>query len=153
MKKRLVRKDISKRTILRSVLIGHFGMWAIRQSPYLVPNRLKEGIYDFAETLKPYMSNSAETVGKGNVASVNGPDYIEGTYTELKKCIEGAISKSDVIRSWNRSKKGDVTSVFVTAYSGPHPDYDFIDLDALARNIAQSVWLETCYDDSFFEER
>ena len=148
-KKCLIRKDPSKRLILASVLVGHFGMWAIRQSPYLVPERLEEGINEFAEMLKSYISNSVKASEKNDAVCINKCDYIEGTYTELMRCVEYAISKSAIIQSWNKSKKGECTLVFVTAYSHPHPDHDFIDLDALARNIAQSAWLEVSYDDNF----
>lgn len=108
-KKKLVWKDESERAVIKSVIIGHFGMWAIRQSPYLYPDNLDKGIKEFDNTI-------SEVVSFNNVTE----DYLT-TYNELKENICTAISKINTILS-------------------------SIDLDALARNIAQSVWLELCYD-------
>lgn len=137
MKSRIVWKDKSKRIVLKSVLIGHFAMWAVRQSPYLSPNDLDTGIEEFNE-------NFVSSTKIGNA------DIIETTYIELEDNIKNAISYSDTISSWNIAKKG-AGPIFVSMYSEPKPDYDFIDLEALARNIAQSVWLEISYNDGAFE--
>lgn len=48
----------------------------------------------------------------------------------LREQIDVAIKKSPTVVSWNDTPQG----------------VDFIDLDALAQNIAHSVWLETLYD-------
>jgi hypothetical protein len=137
MKQKLVRKDISRKVILKSAVVGHFAMWAVRQSPYLLPENLDKGLKEFDKNL---------------ISNVNACNeyLIETTYTELEDNIKKALTKSDIISSWNIAKKGS-GSVFVSAYSTPKPDYDFIDLDALTGNIAQSVWLELCYDEGAFE--
>lgn len=139
MKKKLVWKDPSRRVVSKSVVVGHFAMWAVRQSPYLLPEGLDKGIKEFDGCLV-----FKETIGH--------EELIETTYTDLKGKIEDAISNSSMISSWNVAKKGS-GPVFVSIYSEPEPDYDIIDLDALARNVAQSVWLELCYDEGFFESR
>ena len=128
MKKKLVWKDTSTRVVLKSVVVGHFAMWAIRQSPYLFPESLDEGINEFNECL----------VFKKKIGDA---ELIETTYTDLKGKISDAISNTNIISSWNIAKKRR-GSIMVSCYSYPKLDYDFIDLDALARNIAQSVWLE-----------
>lgn len=137
MKKNLVWNDTLSRIVLKNVVVGHFAMWAVRQSPYLLPEELDKGIEEFDKQLH-------SNIKAGNVT------LIETTYSDLKGNIENAISNSKIISSWNVSKKGS-GPVFVSSYSEPKPDYDFIDLDALSRNIAQSVWLELFYDDGGFE--
>jgi predicted oxidoreductase len=137
MKQKLVWEDKSTRVVMKSVVVGHFAMWAVRQSPYLLPDNLDKGIEEFDKYLIYTINTCNEYL-------------IEATYTELKDNIKRAITKSDIISSWNVAKKGS-GPVFVSRYSKPKSDYDFIDLDALARNIAQSVWLELCYDDGAFE--
>ena len=137
MKQKLVWEDKSSRVVLKSVVVGHFAMWAVRQSPYLLSDNLDKGIEEFNKYLIYTINACNERL-------------IETTYRELKDNIRKAITKSDIISSWNIAKKGS-GPVFVSAYSKPKSDYDFIDLDALARNIAQSVWLELCYDDGDFE--
>jgi hypothetical protein len=133
MKKKIERKDTSSRTVLKSVVVAHFAMWAVRQSPYLLPEELDKGIEEFDLQLHSNIIAGIVTL-------------IESTYSDLRGNIENAIRNSKIISSWNVPKKGS-GRVFVTAYSHPKPDYDFIDLDALARNITDSVWLELCYDD------
>lgn len=54
----------------------------------------------------------------------------ECTCAFLREQVDIAIKKSPIIVSWNETP----------------PGIDFIDLDALARNIAHSVWLEILYD-------
>jgi hypothetical protein len=137
MKKKMVRKDTLSRIVLKSVVVGHFAMWAVRQSPYLLPEELEKGIEEFDKTLHSNIEAGNETL-------------IETTYRDLKGNIENTISNSKIISSWNVAKKGS-GPVFASAYSTPKPDYDFIDLDALVRNIAQSVWLEIVYADGGFE--
>jgi hypothetical protein len=134
MKKKIVRKDESSRVVLKSVVVGHFAMWAVRQSPYLFPEELGKGIAEFDKTLHSNIEAGIETL-------------IATTYKELKENIENTIANSKIISSWNVPKKGSGGPVFVSAYSCPKQDYDIVDLDALARNIAQSVWLELIYDD------
>lgn len=110
---------------------------AVRQSPYLLPESLEKGIEKFNECLV-------------FEKKIGDEELIETTYSDLKEKISNAISNSDIISSWNTAKKGS-GDVFVSAYSEPEPDYDFIDLDALARNTAQSIWLEIFYDVGGFE--
>ena len=133
MKKNLVWKDTSSRVVLKSVVVGHFAMWAVRQSPYLLPEELGKGIEEFSQGC-----------GFGNES------LLETTCAGLQKIVEDGISKSAVIASWNVAKKG-AGPVFLTRYTKPKPDYNFIALDAMAKNIAHSVWLELCYDDGGFE--
>ena len=41
---------------------------------------------------------------------------------------------------WNERKNGNKAPYsFVSRYSQPHPDNDFIDLDALTRNVANAI--------------
>lgn len=133
MRKKLVWKDRLERVVLKSVVVGHFGMWAIRQSPYLLPEELEKGIEEFSQAQ-----------GFGN------EPLLETTCANLEKIVADAISKSAVIASWNVAKKG-TGMVFVSRYDKPEQDCDFIDLDALARNVAHSVWLEIFYDAGGFE--
>jgi hypothetical protein len=137
MKKKLVWKDTSNRVVLKSVVVGHFAMWAVRQSPYPEPEELVNGIEEFNEYLIPSGMAGRE-------------DFVETTYTELRDNIRNAITNSDIITSWGVAKKG-ADSVFISAHSEQKPDHDYISLDALARNIAQSVWLELFYNEGGFE--
>ena len=59
--------------------------------------------------------------------------------------------------NWNKSKKGNVEIQFTSRYSGREdPDYDFIDLDALLKNVCMDIRNERRDNDRFdkeFEEK
>ena len=133
--KKLAWQDTSTKGVLKNTVVGHFAMWAVRQSPYPFPGNISKGIAEFDAVID------------------FGEDwYKETTCKELEQLVCDAISKSDTVVSWNSPKKGELPEfVFVDGYSEIDPDYDIIDLHALARNVAHSVWLELCYDDGFFE--
>ena len=140
MKKKLVWQDTSKKVVLKSTIMGHFAMWAVRQSPYLYPRDVHEGIEEFSDALN------------GVAEDIREHHCIKTTCNGLKEIVCQAISESKTVGSWNVPKKGQPQAfVAVDRYSEPDPDYDIIDLHALARNIAHSIWLELCYDDGDFE--
>lgn len=132
MREILVWKDKAIRCVSKSMVVGHLAMWAVRQSPYLTPDSLSAGIREFSNGFK------AEEFDHMDLA-------------DLKGRIKAAIESSPIVLSWNNSKKGKHEIVFVSRFSEPHPDYDFIDLGALAGNVGRSVWLENLYDDGYFE--
>ena len=134
MKTKLAWKDKSKRWVSKGIVIGHFTMWAVRQSPWDVPYGLEKSIKEFDAGLE---------------FGIDG--LIETTYTELKKIVRDAIDTSDTILTWNVPKSRKAGMVFVTRLDGPAAEDDSTDLDALVRNIAQSVWLELFYDAGGFE--
>ena len=138
MKSKLVWKDATKRVILKSTVLGYFTMWAVRQSPYLYPENLADGIEEFSIA-----------IGMGDEY---GGGFIETTCKGLEKIVGNVIDRCVTVQSWNVAKDGsNEPYVFVSRYSEPEPDTDIISLDALARNIAHCVWLELCYDDGWFE--
>ena len=124
----LVWQDKKERVVGESMVIGHLGMWAIRQSPYICPDNIEAGLKEFAENYSPR-------------------EYQKMSIKQLQSFIAEAILKSPIIQGWNNPKKGKHTMVFVSRVNGVSPDYDFIGLGALGRNTGHSVWLEIMYDD------
>ncbi len=123
----LVWKDKKKRCVSIYTVLGNLAMWAVRQSPYGYPENLDKGLKEFEKNYTP-------------------PEYQKMDINQLEFFITQAINKSKTIKSWNNPKKGKHTMVFTSRYNTIKPDYDFIDLSALARNIKHSVWLELMYD-------
>lgn len=107
-------------------VLGELAGWAVRQSPYTIPDRLAKALSEFHHVFG--------MGGKGDVWQTN--------CKELRQRIERAIEKCPLILAWNDPKEGDHKLVFVDRYGGPDPDHDFIDLDALARNVAHAVTLQ-----------
>jgi len=113
--------------VMRSTVIGAFAQAAVRQSPYICPTMLDVGIRQFD-------------------AWLIRDDCFEISCEDLRDLVREIIKKCPMVQSWNTPKIGKHTVVFCSRHSQPPPDYDFIDLDAMARNIAHSVTLEEKYN-------
>jgi len=114
--------------VMRSTVIGAFAQAAVRQSPYICPVFIASGIRQFN-------------------AGLICDDCFETNCQELRDLVREIIEKCPIVQGWNKPKKGKQTVVFVSRHEQPQPDYDFIDLNAMARNIAHSVTLEEKYND------
>jgi len=114
-------------------LLGALAQWAVQQTPYLCPDDLQQGLEEFNLAI-PYDRTSCygcifETSCKGLIPFVR--DLFEACPTIL---------------AWNSPKIGQHTRAFYSRNSQPQADYAFIDLDALARNIAHSVTVSNKYN-------
>lgn len=114
----------------RSTVLGELANWAVQQSPYTVPDNLQKAIHEFAAAFAP----------TGEIFTTNCRD--------LLTLVREAFEECPSILAWNESKKGDHQIVFVSRYDKPQPDHDFIDLDALARNVAHAVTLAEKYSEA-----
>ena len=114
-------------TTSKSTVLGALVSCVVRQSPYLFPLDLVSGLVEF---------NSAFCLN----------DYFETSCVSLRSRVRGTFQRCPTIFGWNKPKKGSHTVVFCSRYSQPSPDCDFIDLDALARNVAYLVTLESKYN-------
>lgn len=106
-------------------LAGIFAMYAVRQSPYLVPDNLAEAVVDFMagfDCEKPVLSWRYPL--------------------EFSQAVHESIFKSNVILKWNERKNGREGMGFSSRFDKPHPDDDFIDLDALVMNICRDVFAD-----------
>ena len=110
---------------------GELASWGIRQSPYGMPEHLTRACQEMAD----YFTPKADATG-----------FLETSCKALRKEIRQAIDACPAMQAWNVPKKGDHQIVFSSRYDHPHPDYDFIDLDALARNIAHSITVAHKYE-------
>ena len=140
MKKLIVWKDTKERYIYKKQIVGCFTMWAIRQSPYNMPDKLVEGIQEFAETINQNIE--VDTIGMCKI-----------TCKDLKHSICNTIKLCPTVLTWSESKNPSTSEYLpVSPYiDASAADDDFIDAYALAQNVAYGCWLELCYDDNFFE--
>lgn len=134
---------------MREVL-GALAKSAVQQSPYFVPDQLETALTKFREAFKlPYVYDTMQY------------GYFR-TARALEQRIDNAIQQVEEILKWNEpkipSKKGSV--LMVTRYSSVPADHDFIDLDALIRNMRLDVFkstekmdlLKLCSDVVIFDE-
>ncbi len=102
-------------------LLGVLAKWAVQQSPYLVPVNLQEAICDFSN-----MWNHIDGT------KMSSQDLRSSIYSTIEKC-------TTTIVVWNNPRKSNHEFAFCSRHGRPEPDYDFIDLDALARNMTHDI--------------
>lgn len=108
----------------RETIFGALACWAVRLSPYLVPDGLEEALIEFD-------------------ALFNVDEYFEASCNVLSKNIRSTFDSCPVILGWNIPRKTVRVPIIGIGDGGWH--YDFIDLDALARNVAHAVTVEEKY--------
>lgn len=141
-------KKLSSRVYLLSLrqILGATAQWVVRQSPYIVPDNLTEIMQAVRlkfESQMPVIS----TVGDLRIVKLLSPH-------EVHDFIDTLLKEVPEIEELNTPKSRHNGLLFVTRDSAVNnPDDDFIDLDALARNIANSVIAEEDRAASLHEER
>lgn len=129
-----VLEEIGPLTISRNRVLGELASWAVQQSPYPVPEKLEIALSSF-NSLWP----------RGEYAQFESP-------TDLRFVVLSTMHMVEEIIAWNQRKNGRDGPAFVSRYSEPHPDNDFIDLDALARNIAMECWHAAADEKAFNDD-
>jgi hypothetical protein len=112
---------VSKKNILSEV--AH---WAVAQSPYHRPDNLEIVL----DKLNILLGEWKENLG-----------YREMTYPDIKEYLKDLLYQIPEFMLWNERKNGNKSAFqFVIRYSKDiDPDNDFIDLDALIRNVSNSI--------------
>jgi len=105
----------------KHAVLGALASCAIRQSPYVCPENLEAAIFDAHKKFP------------------DPDDYFETDCQCLRLAVRDLIERVPHMTAWNKPKKGKHEYVFVDRHSKPDPDHDFIDLDALARNVAYDI--------------
>jgi len=112
----------------RNAVLGQFVCCAVRQTPYPVPPDLVAAIEELT----------------GEISDLE--EYFYTCCRDLQYLVRVSFDECPTIQAWNIPKKGKHQTVFVSRFDTPNPDYDFIDLDALARNIAHGITLQEKYN-------
>jgi len=109
---------------MKSDFMASFAYWVVYQSPYAAPN-----ITMPLRAWEKYVDVFLTPMGDDIPHKFN--------YDDLQnKISEKVLESIPEIEALNHSKNNKRSGiVFVTRYSKPNPDDDFIDLGALARNI------------------
>jgi len=114
----------------RDYIVGAFAKWACRQSPYGCPEHLTEVCGYLNESLKTYFK--WETRGMEELS-----------LCEISKALHDILMDQNItyFDQWNKSKKGKPSNItFTCSQEGSmDPDYDFIDLYALLRNVCIDI--------------
>ena len=123
-------QEIKDHNVLITIkdIIGYMACWAVRQHPYGRPDKL----FDVTDIL----SNSANNWDIG-------PPSLKMKYFDCWQAIEEwlyeTLQDNPILTEWNTSRNKN-TLVFTSVYNTANKEDDFIDIDALIRNVALSVW-------------
>lgn len=118
-------------------LVGAVARYAVLQSPYPVPDDLETALRKFAELLK---SDPAFKNPVIDVPLVKTPVAEFHRWYEIVELLDRTLFTLPEVQRWNERKNGEQGHAFVSIHEGrPDPDDDFVDLDALARNVAMLV--------------
>ena len=119
-------------------LRGHLAMWVARQHPF----RTVAGVDDVGDLI------TAATEGDDWI----GPDDCRmrhfGDWRELEQWLRGIVGEHPQLTIWNTPRCGGAETVFVSRHESPPAERDFIDIDALFRNIALHAWRESEAEDA-----
>lgn len=114
---------LTNRWICADTIRRIFAGWAVCQHPFHQPPELFKAIEVLVEFCEP------DRNGMVRVRSL--PLFLER--------LEEAIKALPICDVWNRPRKGNAKYVFVSRYFTVNPEYDFIDIDALARNVSRDI--------------
>ena len=117
----------SKKDILSGV-----AKWGIAQSPYHRPENLEIVIDKLDKAIDPLFE--ADPYGK----------WLKLSYQDIIEFVFKHTTAIPEFEAWNEPKI-DSGQKFVSSsrFHSPKPDYDFIDLHALARNVANDILWES----------
>jgi len=113
--------------VFRDHLAGQVANLAIRQSPYDCPEGLGNVVAEFSEALRP---------------SFDEHGLAKLTMGEIESMLNEKLLPLSQVQDWNERKNGRDGYGIVTRFSKPEPDDDFIDLDALVKNVAHATYIE-----------
>lgn len=108
---------------------GAVACWAIRQSPYDVPDNLS------------IVTDLVTSAFRGCAREDEFGFCTFADRREFERVLSQSLRSIPEYMTWNERKNGnDSPHAFTSRYDGPRdPDDDFIDLDALERNVANMI--------------
>jgi len=124
-------------TTYRAVL-GGLANFAIQQSPYPIPGNLAAALREFDTIFKAHVDEVVKNTG-----------VIATSCTQLITDVGACIAVCPLIIAWNIPRRGSQRRVPFSKYYQSDPDYNFVDLGALARNVAQSITIVEKYDNEY----
>ena len=137
-------KKKSENIVSSHSILSSLAYWGIRQSPYLYPKNLEKALDAVFDNLVAW--------GIFPVDKKAHTSYRRFTDKELLALIERVVKETPEVAIWNVTQveqdagitdpedpKRSVRYGFVSRYDGPPADRDFIDLDALIRNIYNGI--------------
>jgi hypothetical protein len=112
-------------------ILGHMARWAVQQHPYHEP----VGLFEVCK----FIEDEAGKHFKDGVPSL--PMWWCEDMWALNRWLHEMLDDHPTLTRWNTPRSGHTQQIVGSSrYDGPAPEDDFIDIDALLRNVARCVW-------------
>jgi hypothetical protein len=117
-------------------LVGSLALWACRQSPTGIPNDLEVVLNKFGAEIAASGRFDANEMAEFGFRELI--DYIEPLMLGIPELTKWNLSQHEIGLGFTDADdpKRPIKYSFSSRCDGPKPEYDFIDLDALVRNVA-----------------
>jgi hypothetical protein len=123
-------KKIDLKWISKKMFTGTLSKWAVKQSPHSCPDNLERVVIK-ADGAWPITGDKFKDNELIN----------EWTREDFEDFVHKFVFSTAETLSWNTPMSGRQGNAFVSAF-GPMqaPEDDFVDLDALVRNVVSDCW-------------
>lgn len=127
-------------------IVGGVAFWAVRQSPYDCPEDIEAALKNLTTVLKEDVAcmDRKKLSDEELKLQVALGTLSKFTCDEIRRLLERSFRKVPEIMAWNEKKCPNKEIDYDNL--SRDPDTDFIDLDALARNVSHTLILESLYD-------
>jgi hypothetical protein len=126
----LIDQDTKSRMITHQEVVGWMAHWAVRQHPYGRP----EGLFDVTDLITAQARAWSEGIPTLSMWRVYA-------WREIEDWLRTVLKDHPILAAWNTPKSEHTMAIVATSiYWGLKPEHDFIDIDALLRNVARSTW-------------
>ena len=131
-----------ERCITIGAIMGQMARWVVEQSPHRSARGVDQvNMRLFQKATVDFECYTPDSDPRFRVRYFS-------SFWEIEAWIKQALDGEPWLERWNtafrgrHSNTGSDEMVRIDNDSIPHPDYDFIDIDALTRNVARHTWLD-----------
>jgi len=119
------------RLITSKEIVGQIARHAVQQHPFNAP----EGLFELVQ----------DVLGKSRADFPDGVPELPMRWfkdsSEIEIWLRDGFTGHQTLEAWNTPKsRHGAQIVFSSRYGGPAPEDDFIDIDALWRNVSRATW-------------
>lgn len=128
--------DSTGMAITRRGVLGALASYAVQQSPYTAPDDLTKAINEFSVAWAK-VTHEADVVDFAITTEIRDFTCYDASTRAIERLVIEAFKQCPAIEKWNEKKDPEAPR--------DNADSDFIDLGALARNIAHDVTINERY--------
>lgn len=119
------------RLITSKDILGQMARWAVQQHPFHAP----DGLFEVCNLI----DDQAAKHFKDSVPGLPMQWFADSW--EIRDWLRAALKDHPTLTAWNTPRSGHNSNIAISRFdSGPRPEDDFIDIDALMLNVSREAW-------------